>query len=76
MNYNGIMTGSIFVSSFLVALLPLFIYGIGQTFMGENAAYLLGLMGVVGLLLFNPITDMVAKKYHSKKYHLSQSFKT
>lgn len=75
MNYNGMMTGPIFVSSFLVTLLPLFIYGLGQTFMGENAVYLLGLMGIVGLLLFKPITNLVAKKYHRRKYYLSQSFK-
>ncbi|MEP1033966.1 DUF5687 family protein [Ekhidna sp.] len=76
MNYSGMMTGPIFVSSFLVTLLPLFIYGIGQAVIGENAIYLLGLMGIVGLMLFNPITDLIAKKYHSKKYHLSQSFKS
>ncbi|WP_436514360.1 DUF5687 family protein [Ekhidna sp. To15] len=75
MNYNGMMTGPIFVSSFLVTLLPLFIYGLGQAIMGQNAIYLLGLMGVVGLLAFKPLTDLIAKKYHSRKYHLSQSFK-
>ena len=75
MNYNGMMTGPIFVSSFLVTLLPLFIYGLGQAFWGENAIYLLGAMGAVGLALFDPLTDLVAKKYHSRKYHLSQSFK-
>lgn len=75
MNYNGMMTGPIFVSSFLVTLLPLFIYGLGQALMGENAIYLLGLIGVGGLLLFNPLTNLIAKKYHSRKYHLSQSFK-
>lgn len=75
MNYNGMMTGPIFVSSFLVTLLPLFIYGIGDVIIGENTIFLLGLMGVLGLILFNPLTNMIAKKYHSRKYHLSQSFK-
>lgn len=75
MNYNGMMTGPIFVSSFLVILLPLFFYGIGQGLFGNNAAYLLGLMGLVGLTLFRPLTNLIARKYHSRKYHLSQSFK-
>ncbi len=75
MNYNGMMTGPIFVSSFLVTLLPLFIYGLGQSVIGQNAVYLLGLMGVLGLLAFKPLTNLIAKKYHSRKYHLSQSFK-
>ncbi|MEO9482780.1 MAG: DUF5687 family protein [Ekhidna sp.] len=75
MNYNGMMTGPIFVSSFLVTLLPLFIYGLGQAFFDQNAIYLLGLMGITGLLFFKPITNLVAQKYHARKYHLSQSFK-
>ncbi|WP_421763855.1 DUF5687 family protein [Ekhidna sp.] len=75
MNYNGMMTGPIFVSSFLVTLLPLFIYGLGQAIMGQNAIYLLGITGLVGLLLFKPLTNLIAKKYHLRKYHLSQSFK-
>lgn len=75
MNYNGMMTGPIFVSSFLVILLPLFLYGLGQAIMGQHAIYLLGVIGVVGLLLFKPLTDLVARKYHTRKYHLSQSFK-
>lgn len=75
MNYNGMMTGPIFVSSFLVTLLPLILYGIGQPFMGDNAIYLLGLLGLIGLILFQPLTDRIARKYHSRKYHLSQSFK-
>ncbi len=75
MNYNGMMTGPIFVSSFLVMLIPLFIYGVGQQFMGLNAIYLMGGVGIVGLILFQPLTDRIAKKYHSRKYHLSQSFK-
>ncbi len=75
MNYNGMMTGPIFVSSFLVMLLPLFVYGIGLAFLGENSIYLLGVLGVAGLIGFRPITDLVAKKYHRKKYYLSQSFK-
>ncbi|WP_420317132.1 DUF5687 family protein [Ekhidna sp.] len=75
MNYNGMMTGPIFVTSFLVTLLPLFIYGLGQSFLGQNAIFLLGAMGVVGLLLFNPLTNMIANKFHIRKYHLSQSFK-
>lgn len=75
MNYNGMMTGPIFVSSFLVILLPLFIYGLGEAFFGEKAIYLLGAMGVLGLIFFNQLTDWIAKKYHSRKYQLSQSFK-
>ncbi len=75
MNYNGMMTGPIFVSSFLVMLLPLFIYGIGMAFLGEHSIYLLGVLGTLGLFAFKPITELVAKKYQSRKYHLSQSFK-
>ena len=75
MNYNGMMTGPIFVSSFLVMLLPLFVYGIGLGFLGDQAIYLLGILGALGLIGFQPITDAVAKKYHNRKYHLSQSFK-
>ncbi|WP_420576696.1 DUF5687 family protein [Ekhidna sp.] len=76
MNYNGMITGPIFVTSFLVTLLPLFIYGIGQPLLGEHAVYLLGVLGGVGLVFFHPITDLIARKYHQKKYHLSQSFKS
>ena len=75
MNYNGMMTGPIFVSSMLVMMLPILIYGIGEVIMGEQAIYILGLMGAGGILLFKPLTDLIAKKYHTKKYHLSQSFK-
>ncbi len=75
MNYNGMMTGSIFVSSFLVMLIPLFIYGIGNAFLGEHTLFLLGALGVIGLLLFEPFTNLIAKKYYHRKYHLSQSFK-
>ena len=75
MNYNGMLTGPIFVSSFLVVLLPIFIYAIGQAFMQESAFYLLGLLGFAGLLLYNPITNRIAKTYRLRKYHLSQSFK-
>lgn len=76
MNYNGMMTGPIFVSSFLVILLPLIIYGVGQGFLGDNAVLLLGGLGLAGLALFHPVTDLIAKKYQSRKYHLSQSFKS
>ncbi|MEQ6168278.1 DUF5687 family protein [Ekhidna sp. MALMAid0563] len=75
MNYNGMMTGPIFVSSFLVILLPLFLYGLGQAFLGENAVLFLGGLGLLGLALFHLVTDLIAKKYQSRKYHLSQSFK-
>ncbi len=75
MNYNGMMTGPIFVSSFLVILMPLFIYGIGQAILQGHAVYLLGIMGISGLLLFNFVTDRIARKYQARKYHLSQSFK-
>ncbi|MEO9868990.1 DUF5687 family protein [Ekhidna sp.] len=75
MNYNGMMTGPIFVSSFLVMLIPLFIYGIAQVFLGNNAIWVLGFIGVMGLILFPQITNLIAKRYQNKKYHLSQSFK-
>ena len=75
MNYNGMMTAPIFVSSFMVILLPLFVYGIGLGVFGDSAIYLLGILGLIGIALFQPITNAIAKKYHSRKYHLSQSFK-
>ena len=75
MNYKGMMTGPIFVSSFLVTLMPLFIYGIGEVFLGSEAIYLPGCLGVTGVILFHRITDQIARKYQSRKYHLSQSFK-
>ena len=70
------MTAPIFVSSFLITLLPLFIYGAGKAFLGEGAIYLLATMGIVGLVAFRPVTNLVAKKYYARKYHLSQSFKS
>lgn len=75
MNYNGMLTGPIFVSSFLVILLPLFIYGLGQVFLGSNAIYLVGLIGIIAIFLFGPFTNLISKKYHNRKYYLSQSFK-
>ncbi|WP_462254041.1 DUF5687 family protein [Ekhidna sp.] len=75
MNYNGMMTAPIFVSSFMVILLPLFVYGFGLGVFGDSAIYLLGILGLIGIALFQPITNAIAKKYHSRKYHLSQSFK-
>lgn len=75
MNYNGMLTGPIFITSFLVTLLPLILFGISQVVIAEYAIYALGLMGVVGLALFGPITNMIAANYMKKKYHLSQSFK-
>lgn len=75
MNYNGMMTGPIFVTSFLIMLTPLFVYGIGTVIMGESAYLLFAGFGLIGLSLFHPITNGIAKKYYQKKYHLSQSFK-
>lgn len=75
MNYSGMMTAPIFVSSFLVVLTPLFIYGIGSLFLGDYAHFLLGCIGIIGLLLFDPLTTLITKKYYRRKYHLSQSFK-
>ena len=76
MNYNGMMTGPIFVTSFLIMMTPLFIYGVGQSLLGGNVLLLFALPGCVGLALFNPITELIAKKHYRKKYHLSQSFKS
>lgn len=75
LNYNGMMTGPIFLTSFLVVLLPLIIHGIGLVLLGDNAPILLGILGVAGLLLFKPVTDAIARRYHKRKYFLSQSFK-
>ena len=76
MNYNGMMTGPIFVTSFLIMLVPLFIYGVGISVIGEKAVLVFALLGLLGLALFYPITNLIAKKHYQKKYHLSQSFKS
>lgn len=76
MNYNGMMTGPIFVSSFLVTLLPIFIYSLSDSFYEGFGVYILGGLGLLGLLLHNQIVLKISRVLKKRKYHLSQSFKS
>lgn len=76
MNYSGMMTGPIFISSFLVMLLPIFIFSLANSLFDGNGAFALGAIGLLGLLLHSPIVSFISNKLGKRKYHLSQSFKS
>lgn len=76
MNYSGMMTGPILVTSFLVMLLPFFVFGIGQVILGDHAAYALAAAGVAGIVSRPFLLNKIVAFLSRKKYHLSQSFKS
>lgn len=76
MNYNGMLTGPIFLTTIFLMILPVFFYKIGYALLGNNAVYMLGLVGLVGLLLNPLLLRVIVKSFSRRKYHLSQSFKS
>lgn len=76
MNYSGMVTGPIMVTSVLVFFLPFMIYGLSKTLLGDYAAYGLGLVGLLGLLMKSVFIQGISSFMSRKKYHLSQSFKS
>ncbi|MEQ9402225.1 MAG: DUF5687 family protein [Cyclobacteriaceae bacterium] len=76
MNYNGMLTGPIMVTSLLVTLLPFIFYGLSQPFLADHAVYGLGAIGLIGLVLNSFFIRRISSFLSRKKYHLSQSFKS
>lgn len=76
MNYNGMLTGPIMVTSLLVMVLPFIVFGIGQVIFGEQAAYLLVIVGIAGTVLRPLFINRIVAFLAKKKYHLSQTFKS
>ncbi|APG65962.1 hypothetical protein LPB136_11570 [Tenacibaculum todarodis] len=59
-----------------VLVLPIIVYAIVNHFLGFNAAIIaIALIGVVSLLLKNPIMSFIEKKYQEKKYATIHGFK-
>lgn len=75
-NYNGMVTGPIMLTSFLVVGLPFVFYGIGRAILGAQFAYLLGFLGFIGLLCRSYLLSEIGNSLSDKKYHLSQAFKS
>jgi hypothetical protein len=59
-----------------VLVLPIIVYAIVNHFVGFNAAIIaIALIGVVSLLMKNPIMRFIEKKYQEKKYATIHGFK-
>lgn len=76
MNYNGMLTGPIMVTSLLVILVPFALYGLSQRFLGEYTVHGLGIIGLIGFALNSFFVKRIVAFLSQKKYHLSQSFKS
>ncbi|NQZ75437.1 MAG: hypothetical protein HRT61_04900 [Ekhidna sp.] len=75
-NYQGMITGPILVSSILIIIVPIVIYGVVGVWFDSSQPLCLGVVGIVGWLFKEPIIAAINRSLQKRKYHLSQSFKS
>ncbi len=74
-NYEGMVTSPIILTSMVVMIAPFLVYGVGRVLFEQQALYMLGIAGLIGIVTHRILIKTIAKLLVKKKYELSQGFK-